>query len=383
MKKDFYKIIGITDEEKKLHGKEFQNILKKKWKSLARKYHPDKYDGRNENERKEAEDKFKEIAEAYDVLSDEDKRLKYDNEGIYDSSIFDTMFRNMSNSFHHFTQQCNNSSSSQSYFDDIFNDFINHSKNSQQKHTNKNGSNIILNLKVSLEDVYNSSTKEFNYMRNIPCSECHGSGIGDNGTVEICDKCHGSGVILNSKYTSFGNISQIITCDKCHGNGKIINNPCKQCNGTGLQRQKQTSSIKIPKGSVNETTILIKGGGNCSYNNEGENGDLYVKLIIEKHPSFDIDADNSYNLNTVIDVSVYDCILGTPQQVKAIDGHVYTLNIKQGTTNGSVYMLKGKGMPHSNGSFGDLNVHIRQIMPSKLSYEDIELINKLKNSSKK
>lgn len=364
MEKDFYKILGITDEEKKLQGKEFYDVLKKKWKKLALKYHPDKFDGRDAKSKKEAEDKFKEIAEAYDVLSNEEKRSNYDNHGNYDSFMND-IFQgfNSDDIFSHFAQ----------YFHDS-----EHVKNTN----NTNGGDIIVNLKVTIEDIYNSATKQFSYMRNMPCSYCHGSGVGQNGSIDTCDKCNGKGYIINTKISSFGSFSQMVICDKCHGTGEIIKGKCQECNGTGVHRVRTTTNIKIPKGSLNGTIITIKGGGNYSNNNKGNAGDLHVKLYIESNDEFEISGYNPYNVNTYIDVSVYDCILGIPQEVKGIDNKTYTLHIDKGTTNGRMFILKGKGLPKSDGSFGDLNVYVKQKMPTQLSENDIKLINKLRKTFK-
>lgn len=361
-KKDYYKILGVDKNVT-------DNELKKVFRKLALKYHPDKYTGKSEKEKKEAEDKFKEIAEAYNVLSDKDKRKKYDQFGD-ENADFDSNFShfggmNINDIFRHFARQAGF---------DPFNDEANF------KYEKRRGKDINLHITVTLEEIYNQSLKKFTYDRYEPCKDCHGSGLGKNGSVSTCSTCHGNGYVTQTTRNSFATMMQTIVCPTCHGTGEQIVNPCSTCHGSGLVRKSVTKTINIPMGCFDGAIMPMVGGGNYCERANGDIGNLNIIFSIEKHKDFDIDPKNRYDLITLIDVPVLDCIIGKPQQVKGIDGKMHTLLINKGTTDGNMYTIKGCGMPQTVGVYGDLHVYVRQKMPLNISDEEMKLINNLMKS---
>lgn len=368
-KKDYYKILGITDEEKKLRGEDFDSLLKKKWKKLALKFHPDRYAGKSEEEKKQAEEKFKEIAEAYGVLSDKEKKERYDKFGD-ENATFDSGFSGFS------TMDFDN------FFKGFgFNPFNPFDDGANFKYEKRKGKDIKLNLTVTLEEIYNHATKKFSYERNEPCSHCHGSGLGKNGRVETCPTCQGKGYIIKTSRTGFAVMQQTTTCPTCHGTGEYIVNACSYCHGTGLERKTVTKNIQIPSGCCDGAYMPLVGGGNYCERADGDIGNLIIIFKIAKHKDFDIDPNNQYDLVTLIDVPVLDCIIGEKQSVKGIDGKMHKFDINKGTTDGNVYILKGLGMPKTNGTYGDLHIYIRQKMPRTISSDELNKIYELKKSS--
>ena len=335
-KKDYYKILGVKNDAS-------IDEIKKAFKKLALKFHPDRYAGKSEKEKKEAEEKFKEIAEAYGVLSDKEKKEKYDKFGD-ENATFDSGFSGFS------TMDFDN------FFKGFgFNPFNPFDDGANFKYEKRKGKDIKLNLTVTLEEIYNHATKKFSYERNEPCSHCHGSGLGKNGRVE--------------------------TCPTCHGTGEYIVNACSYCHGTGLERKTVTKNIQIPSGCCDGAYMPLVGGGNYCERADGDIGNLIIIFKIAKHKDFDIDPNNQYDLVTLIDVPVLDCIIGEKQSVKGIDGKMHKFDINKGTTDGNVYILKGLGMPKTNGTYGDLHIYIRQKMPRTISSDELNKIYELKKSS--
>lgn len=249
------------------------------------------------------------------------------------------------------------------------------------KYEKRKGKDIKLNLTVTLEEIYNHATKKFSYERNEPCSHCHGSGLGKNGRVETCPTCQGKGYIIKTSRTGFAVIQQTTTCPTCHGTGEHIVNACSYCHGTGLERKTVTKNIQIPSGCCDGAYMPLIGGGNYCERADGDIGNLIIIFKIAKHKDFDIDPNNQYDLVTLIDVPVLDCIIGEKQSVKGIDGKMHKFDINKRTTDGNVYVLKGLGLPRTNGTYGDLHVYIRQKMPTTITSDELKKINELRKSS--
>lgn len=357
MNKDYYNILGITEEEKKLQGKEFEKIIKPKYKKLCLQFHPDKQQGKSENEKKEAEEKFKEIAEAYSVLSDEKKRQEYDNP--MSNFKFDGFGGNGFNDFMNGFG-----------FDFNFNPFGN---KGNQKRVVK-GQSIRINLNVTLEDIYNGIEKNIKYKRMDKCPTCNGSGKGHNSRVETCSHCGGTGQFFQQN----GFIQTITTCPYCNGKGTVLINPCPTCNGNGIVSTENTIKLTVPKGIANGSQITMQGQGNAPLNCDGIYGDLLIVINEIQHNKFERNGNDLY---FELEIPVIDGILGCYVEVDTIDGKKLSTKISQGVEDGNQIRFGGKGMPimNSNG-YGNMIGIIRLKMPKILSNNDIQLLSKLKES---
>lgn len=357
-KKDFYDIIGITEDEKKLSNDEFLKVLKKKYRKLCVQYHPDK----NPNN-KEAEEKFKEIAEAYDVLSDSKKRQEYDQFGHLgkDGNGFGFNFSNIN-------------------FDDFDFDpfsmggFFNNRRR-KEKEVNK-GSSIRINLKLSLEELYKGVHKKIKLNKHVKCSSCDGKGYNNGGGVKPCPHCQGTGMFI--QVTNRGNfvMQQSSPCHYCNGTGSIVENPCSSCNGTGTVLKNEEIEFDVPKGSYNNDVIVIKDKGNAPLRNNGVNGDLIV--VISELPN-DAFERRENDIITLKEISLIDALLGTDIIVNCVDGTQCTFKTHVGVETGEHFKLKGKGMPIKNtNNYGDMYVVVKVKMPKKLTSKETEKINELK-----
>lgn len=346
MRKDYYKILGISDEEKKLNGKDFEKIVKSKFRKLSLKYHPDKQQDKSDSEKKEAEERFKEIAEAYEVLSSEKKRQEYDNP----TSGFNF---------------------------DGFGDFSDFMKgfgfgfNGGKQRVNK-GQSIRIRFSVSLEDIYNGASKTIKYKRMDKCPTCGGSGKGENTRVETCQHCGGTGQIFEQN----GFMQRISTCPHCNGKGSILINPCVHCNGNGLVQTENTVQIDIPKGTPNGAEITMRGQGSAPIGGEGVYGDLYVLIAEQEHPIFERHGNDLY---FVMNISVLDGITGCSVEVNTIDGKKLSTKIQKLTEDGTQIRFSGKGMPIMNyNSYGNMIGIVKLNMPKEINDDDIEAINQIK-----
>ena len=350
--KDYYKILGINKEAT-------DTEIKKAYRKLSLQYHPDRNPGN-----KEAEEKFKEISEAYSILSDKQKRQQYDTYGTVDPNVFNHMNMNPEEIFASFMKMHHGFGS---WFDD------------EPQERSYRGQDKILRINVTLEEIYNNVTKQVVYTVNRPCDKCNGSGS-KSGKIEECPHCHGTGQIHNRQ--QFGNIitDNVTTCRYCGGVGRTVKDKCSNCKGSGLIESKETFTINVPTiDKVLQQSFVHKGGGHSCANNLGVNGDLRFTFNIVNDKEFEIDGSNALNIIKIVDVSVIDCLLGTSLPIKHLDGKTYNLNVSECTPNGKLYRIQGKGF--KVGSYvGDLYVRINQVMPNKLSNEDRKLLNNLKKS---
>lgn len=361
--KDYYSILGVNRNAS-------ESEIKSAFRKLSLKYHPDRQVGKSESEKKEAENKFKEIAEAYSVLSDKDKKKQYDTYGSVNSQDFSSM--NTGDIFDFFRRKAGFNPFND---DDFFSGF-------NFRHTNKKvqnkGKTIKLNVYVTVKEIYNHSYKKINYERYEPCSHCNGSGLEYGGKIDTCPQCHGSGMVMNKYRQGFAFIQQSSVCPTCHGSGKIITNPCKYCNGTGIERKNTAKTIQIPLNCLNNSYTILQNEGNYCERCDGEIGDLMIIFKVDDN-MFSI-IDETYDIGTTKIVSVIDCILGGKQTIECVDGKTYNFDINVGTTDGTIYLLKGKGLLKPNGTYGNMNIKIKQVMPSYLTKSDINLLEKLKSS---
>ena len=363
--KNYYEILGITDEEKNLSASEFEKIVKKKYRANALKFHPDRWVNGTEEEKKEAEAKFKEISEANEVLSDPQKRQMYDNGGFeFDASGFDPfeMFRNMSGGF------------SNGGFDNIFGSFFGNHRNGGGKRVSK-GSDIHTHITITLEESFNGAQKNVTFEREKLCNHCNGTGS-DDGESTTCPTCNGSGVI--SKTIQRGPSAFQMTqsrCSACNGSGKIIKTPCKVCGGSGVKRETVTERFATPRGTADGMSLCLQGSGNPSKDG-GPNGDLIITYHVIDNDYFT--RPDEVNLIHYDEIPFNECLLGFTKKYKTIDGGEVVVNAPELTKDGQAFFFKGKGMPHPQNPnmIGDYAVVINYKMPDKLTKEQKE---KLKN----
>lgn len=366
-KKNYYEILGITADEKKLSEKDFEKVLKQKYRKICLKYHPDKNPGN-----KDAETKFKEAVEAYDVLSDKNKRHQYDTFGTVDGNAFQGGGMNMEDIMREFMRHHAGFSS---FFDDD-NDF----DGSFRRTTINRGTDKKVRVTLTLEEAYNRGKKTIKYDRLKPCSTCGGKGSKDGGSVGMCQHCHGTGVIIQRQTFAYGFSQQTAPCPYCHGTGKMISNPCSKCSGNGLEVQEETLTIDIPAGVTDGAVVRIPKKGNYCERLEGQEGDLILYFKISEDSKFKIIPNSPYDLAYIDETPVLDCITGCDKTIKHIDGKTYKYVLRQGIEDGSVINLAGKGLAKSNGLYGDLKIVVKYKMPVTISLEDSKLIDKLKKS---
>lgn len=346
--KDYYKILEI---ERDATDKDIRNAYRR----LSKLYHPDRNNGS-----KEAEEKFKEVAEAYRVLSDKDLRQRYDTFGTVEGMGFDSGM-NMSP-------------------DEMFASFMKRHgfgfDDEPQERIYK-GRDKILKINVTFEEVYKGVTKDISYSVNRSCDKCHGSGS-KSGRVEDCPHCHGTGQVHNRQQFGMMITDNITPCPYCGGTGKMVKDKCPNCNGTGVIEGKDTLRIKVPTiDKVLQQTFIHKGGGHACENGLGINGDLRFTFNLVGGDGYDIDMNNVLNIVKKVKVPVIDCLLGTTLSISHFDGKTYNITLAECTPNGKLYKINGKGFKVGN-YVGDLLIKIEQIMPDKLTDEQRKILNKLK-----
>ncbi|WP_290146751.1 molecular chaperone DnaJ [Paramuribaculum intestinale] len=360
-KRDYYEVLGVaktaTPEE-----------LKKAYRKLAIKYHPDKNPGD-----KEAEEKFKEAAEAYDVLSDPEKRQKYDQFG-----------HNMGpqgfpgggfGGGHGFTME-----DIFSQFGDIFGGHggfdmggFGSAAGGRPRKRQRRGDDLRITLKLSLEDIAKGISKTLKLKAFAKCDHCNGTGAKDGTAFVTCPTCHGSGTVMRTQQTIFGLSQSAAVCPECNGDGKIIKENCTYCNGTGVQHKEQVVSFNIPAGVADGMTLTVKGKGNAPMHG-GVNGDLLVVIEEIKHPELIRDG-NDVVYNLMLDFPT--AALGGSVEVPTIGGRA-RLKIAPGTQPGKILRLRGKGLPSTEGyGTGDELVNVMVYVPETLNDEERKLIAQL------
>ena len=354
-KRDYYEVLGVsrtaTPEE-----------LKKAYRKLAIKYHPDKNPGD-----KEAEEKFKEAAEAYDVLSDEKKRQMYDQYGHNmgpqgfpgGGGGFSGGGMSMEDIFSHFGDIFGGAFGGMGGFESA-------GGRSRQRRRQRRGNDLRINLKLSLEDIANGVTKTLKLPAFVQCEHCHGTGAKNGTAFTTCPRCHGTGTVVINQQTMFGTMQSEAVCPECNGEGKIITEKCSYCHGEGVERKDQTVTFTIPAGVPDGVTLTVPGKGNAAVHG-GVNGDLLV--VIEELPHPDLIRDGQdviYNL--MLDIPT--AALGGQVEVPTIGGRV-RMKIPAGTQPGKVLRLRGKGLPHHDnpGVRGDELVNVMVYIPEHLNDE--------------
>lgn len=357
-KRDYYEVLGV---ERNANADE----IKKAYRKAAIKYHPDKNPGD-----KEAEDKFKEAAEAYDVLSNPDKRARYDQFGHagmsgaagggFGGGGFGGGF-SMEDIF--------------SQFGDIFGGHFGGfggGGRSGGRRVNR-GSDIRVKVKLTLAEIANGTTKKLKINKTVACDKCGGTGAKDSSSYSTCSTCNGSGYVTRVENTFFGRMQTQGVCPTCGGEGKIITAKCDKCGGNGTVRGEEVVEIKIPAGVGEGMAVTVSGKGNAAQRG-GVNGDLLVMIEEERNPELVRDGnDLIHNLN----LTVTTAILGGEVEVPTIEGRV-KIKIAPGTHAGKVLRLRGKGLPEVNGyGRGDILIVVDITIPDSLNSEERKLVEKL------
>jgi molecular chaperone DnaJ len=351
--KDYYEVLGLqrgaSDDE-----------IKRAYRKLALKYHPD----RNQNN-KEAEEKFKEINEAYQVLSDPQKKAQYDQFGTAD-------FGNMGSGGAGFGGF---DFSDFGGFGDIFDSFFEGAfsrggSSRRQRNAPQRGADLEYTLNLTFEEAVFGVKKEISLNKHETCSHCHGTGAKPGTKPHTCDKCGGTGQIKNQRSTPFGSFVSMSTCDKCGGTGTVIKEFCPYCKGSGKVRKKKKIKINIPAGVDNGNVIPIRGQGEVGTNG-GPSGDLYINIKVAPSPTFKRDGFDIY-----IDkhISFGNAVLGTTLKVPTIDGEV-KYEVPAGTQSGTVFRLRGKGVERVNGhGRGDQYVNVIVDVPKNINQKQKEAL---------
>lgn len=357
-KRDYYEVLGVDKNAD-------DATIKKAYRKLAKKYHPDA----NLGNEKEAAEKFKEVGEAYEVLSDAQKRKTYDQFGhaAFEgpgggggaggfSGGFNMNMGGMGDIF-------------DSFFGGGFGDIF--GGGSRRKNGPKRGLDIQVNLHITFEEAVFGTRKEVTYSRNEACPDCNGTGAKAGTHAETCKNCGGSGQERVNRQAFFGVMTTVSECHVCHGTGKVIKTPCGKCSGSGKVRTEKTISVEVPKG-INHGQSIKKSGMGQLGERGGQAGDLLITMYVAPHKSFIREGDDIY-LN--VPVSIVQATLGDEITIPTIDGEI-SYTIKPGTQPDTVITLQGKGVPHvrNNTSRGNQIVTLKVQVPTKLNERQKELL---------
>ncbi len=360
-KRDYYEVLGVAKSAS-------ADEIKKAYRKVAMQFHPDRNPGD-----KAAEEKFKEAAEAYEVLSDQEKKAQYDrfgHAGLNNRGGFGGgQGMNMDDIFSNFGDI---------FGDDIFGSFFGGGGARQRggKARGTRGSNLRIKLKMNYDEIAKGANKTVKVKKYTSCTTCSGSGAKDKNSVQNCSTCNGTGQVRKVTSTFLGQMQTVGTCPTCSGEGSTITNKCTSCKGEGRVYTEETINIDIPAGVQDGMQLSLSGKGNIGERG-GSSGDLIVLIEEESHPELQRD-----NLNVIYDmhVSIPDAIFGSNVEVPTIDGRA-KIKIPPGTQSGKIFRLKGKGFPSINSyERGDQLIHVNVWTPQELSNEEKEMMEKLKDS---
>ena len=353
-KRDYYEVLGVKKGAS-------EDELKKAYRKLAKENHPDLHPGD-----KECEARFKEINEAYEVLSDPDKRAKYDQFG---HAAFDPSQGFGGGGFGGFEGFGG--------FGDIFSDIFGGGfgfggGGGRNPNAPRKGDNLRATVNIKFEEAAFGVKKDVFVAKIEQCPDCKGTGCAEGTTAEICPDCKGSGTVMSTKRTPFGMVQSSEQCPKCKGRGKIIHSPCKTCRGIGSVRLQHKVTVSVPAGIDDGQTISLRGQGNAGLNG-GPAGDLLITVLVQPHARFERDGAS---ILLEQEVSFSQAALGAEIEVPTLDGKV-KLNIPEGTQTGTTFRLKGKGVPFlRNGGRGDQFVTVKVTVPRGMSSAQKDALRK-------
>ncbi len=358
MNKDYYEILGVNKSASK-------DEIKKAFYKLAHKYHPDKKEGN--------EAKFKQVNEAYQVLSDDAKRSKYDQ--------FGSQFENMGGGHSHGGFEGFDFSGAGGFgngnadFDfgnlnDIFSDFFGGGMGG--RHQARRGRDISTEIQISFSDSIFGVNRKILITKTSSCLTCHGSGAKAGTKMETCKHCNGQGKIHETKRSFLGVISTTKVCEVCYGSGEVPKEACEKCKGKGVLRREEEVSIVIPAGIRDGEMVRMTGYGEAI--SKGTTGDLYIKINVTPHPVFKRDG---HDLVMNLDLKLSDALLGTKYKVQTLDGEI-EVTIPEGVGINEILRVRGKGVPTSKSKRGDLLIKLNIKLPSKVSRKAHGLIEELK-----
>ena len=364
-KRDYYEVLGVDKTAS-------EDEIKKAYRKIAIKYHPDRNPGN-----KEAEEKFKEAAEAYDVLHDPQKRQQYDQFGFAGQGG--------AGGFGGFGGASMNMDDIFSMFGDIFGGHaggfggFGGFGGGQRRPQQHRGSDLRLKVKLTLQEISTGVTKKFKVRKDVVCQHCHGSGSADGGASETCPTCHGSGVISHTTQSIFGMMQTQGVCPTCNGEGKIIKNKCHECSGTGVVKGEEVVEINIPAGVIEGMVVNVPGKGNAGRRN-GIPGDIQVFIEEEPNDTFVRDG-NDLIYNLLLDFPT--AALGGDVEIPTIEGTRLRVKIEPGTQPGKTLRLRSKGLPAVQGygsGKGDMVVNISIYVPKTLLRDEKKSLEKMKDS---
>lgn len=361
MKRDYYEVLSVTRSAS-------ADEIKKSYRKIALQFHPDRNPGD-----KEAEEKFKEAAEAYDVLSNADKKARYDrfgHAGMGGPASGGAGGMNMDDIFSNFGDIFGGGG------EDIFGSFFGGQRSGGGRGRGTRGSNLRVRLKMSYAEIVSGANKKIKVKKHVSCRTCDGSGAKDKSSIQTCQTCGGRGQVQRVQQTFLGAMQTVTTCPTCNGQGTSITAKCGNCRGEGRVFGEETLSLDIPAG-VQEGMQLSMGGAGNAGERGGPPGDLLIQIEEEQHPHLTrADMDVIHKLQ----VSFPDAVLGTKVEVPTIDGRA-KITIPAGTQSGKVFRLKGKGFPAFQGyGRGDELVEVAVFSPQNVSTEEKELLERLRNS---
>ncbi|AHH08497.1 molecular chaperone DnaJ [Borrelia anserina] len=349
MKRDYYEILGLSKGASK-------DEIKKAYRKIAIKYHPDK-----NKDNKEAESIFKEATEAYEVLSDDKKRAQYDRLGH-------TAFEGGTSGFSGFSDIFED-------FGDIFDSFFTGRRGQDRSRQHAQGQDVTYQIEISLEDAYLGYKNNIDITRNVLCESCLGKKSEKGTGPSICNICNGSGRVMQGG----GFFRVTTTCPKCYGNGKIISNPCKSCKGTGSTKHKETITLNIPAGIDDSQQIKMRGKGSVNPDNQ-QYGDLYIRVLIKPHKIF---KRNGKDLYATLPISFTQATLGKEIKIQTITGKKTVIKIPKGIENDEQIIIKNEGMPilHTE-KFGNIILIVKIKTPKYLSHNATNLLEALSKELK-
>lgn len=367
--KDYYEMLGVsktaTDEE-----------LKKAYRQLAKKYHPDSHDG---EDKKAAEEKFKQVSEAYSVLSDKQKRAQYDQFGSnFENAGFGGGAGGYGGGFGGFDFSGFSGGMDidlEDILGSVFGGGFGGFSSSKAERPTK-GADLRYNMHLTFEEAVFGITKEINVTRNETCDTCSGSGAKPGTSTITCDRCNGKGKVQTVQNTIMGAFSQVKTCDKCNGTGKYNPTPCEKCSGNGIVRKTRKINVRIPAGIDDNQAVSLRGEGDIGKKG-GPNGDLFVVVSVAPHKTF---RRKGFDILFDTKVPFAKAALGGTITIPTLEGEM-EFNIPEGTETESKFKIRGKGVPNMNGNNrGDLEFIVHVDVPKRLNETQKELLKKFAES---